>query len=99
MAALVFGEVEAGKAEQSLTSASEEDKELFVIFPAIFLLQDAPPYSVTSGIALVKSESVAAAEEIERKSLSSPTAGKTVPRHKPARSWTKSISLNGGKDV
>lgn len=42
--------MEAGKAEQSLKSASEEDEEAFVILPPIFLLEDAPPYPVMSGL-------------------------------------------------
>lgn len=94
---LVFGEEDAGTAEQ-IKSASDEDEELFVIFPPIFLLEDGPPYPMTSGVVLMKSQSIAATQEIESYSPSSPIAAKTASRHKPTRSRTKSVSLNGGKD-
>lgn len=92
-------EGEAGTKEPSLTGTSEGDQELLVIFPPIFLLEDAPPYPITNGVALMKSQARAAVEEVERKNSSSPSVGKTGPRHKPTRSRTKSISLNGGKEL
>ena len=92
--ALVMGEVE----KKSLSNASEEDEELLVIFPPIYLLKDAAPYPVTSGVALMRSQSTAAAKEIERKSPPSPVVGKTVPRQRPTRFRNKSASFNSGTE-
>ena len=94
--ALGFEEVDISAREQNLTSASEGDEELLVIFPRVYLIDDAEPDPITPGVVLMKSQTVQAAEEMERKNSSSPTAGKAAPRARPNRS-RKSISSNGGK--
>ncbi len=84
----------AGK-EKTMT-ASERDDVLLVIFPRIYIVEDSEPEPVTQGVVLMKSQSAAAAEEIERRHPSSPTAGRPGPRSRAIRTRTKSISLNGG---
>jgi hypothetical protein len=86
----------AGK--ENTTRASERDDVLLVIFPRIYIVADNEPDPVTQGVVLMKSQSAAAAEEIERKHPSSPTVGRPGPRSRAIRSRTKSISLNGGND-
>ena len=83
---------------EKTTRASQRDDVLLVIFPRIYIVEDSDPDPVTQGVALMKSQSAAAAEELERKHPSSPTAGKPGPRSRAIRSRTKSISLNGGSD-
>ena len=93
---LGFEEVDISAIEQNLTSASEGDEEVLVIFPRVYLIDDAEPDPITPGVVLMKSQTVQAAAEMERKNSSSPTAGKAAPRARPNRS-RKSISSNGGK--
>jgi hypothetical protein len=96
--ALRFEEGGAGPREPTSTGIFEGDKELLVIFPRVYVVEDAEPDPISNGVVLMKSQSTAAAKEIERKNPSSPTAGKAVPRPRPNRSRTKSSSLNGGSD-
>lgn len=86
----------AGK--KNTLRASERDDALLVIFPRIYVVADDEPDPVTSGVVLTKSQSAAAAEEIETKHPSSPTTGRPGPRSKAIRSRTKSISINGGNN-
>jgi hypothetical protein len=86
----------AGK--EKMVRASERDDILLVIFPRIYVVADSEPDPVTQGVVLMKSQSAAAAEELERKHPSSPTAGKPGPRSRAIRSRTMSISKNGGND-
>ena len=69
-----------------------------MIFPRIYVIADSEPDPVTSGVVLMKSQSAAAAEEIEMKHPSSPTAGRLGPRSRAIRTRTKSISSNGRND-
>lgn len=86
--------------EQSLARVPNEDKELLVIFPRVYIIEDEGPDPITNGVALMKSQSTAAAEEeeVERRKPSSPTAGKAVPKSRSNKARRKSISLNGGND-
>jgi hypothetical protein len=86
----------AGK--EKTVGVSERDDILLVIFPRIYIVEDSEPDPVTRGVALMKSQSAAAAEEIERKQPSSPTGGRPGPRSKAIRSRTMSMSKDGGKD-
>jgi hypothetical protein len=79
-------------------TASEQDDILLMIFPRIYFVGDSEPDPVTQGVVLMKSQSAAAAEEIEKKHPSSPTAGRPGPRSRAIRYRTQSISLNGGND-
>ena len=86
----------AGK--KNTPRASERDDILLVIFPRIYVIADNEPDPVTSGVVLMKSQSAAAAEEIETKHPPSPITGKPGPRSRAIRSRTKSVSLNGGNN-
>jgi hypothetical protein len=86
----------AGK--EKTMGASERDDILLVIFPRIYIVEDSEPDPVTRGVALMKSQSAAAAEEMERKQPSSPTGGRPGPRSRAIRSRTMSMSQDGGKD-
>lgn len=78
--------------------ASERDDVLLVIFPRVYVIADNDPDPVTSGVMSMKSQSAAAAKEIETKHPSGPAAGRPGPRSRAIRPRTKSISLNGGND-
>jgi hypothetical protein len=95
---LRFEEGGACAREQASTGISKGDEELLVIFPRVYVVENAEPDPITNGVVLMKSQTTAAAEEIERNNPSSPTAGKAGPRPRPNRSRTKSSSLNGGND-
>ncbi|KAI9873485.1 MAG: hypothetical protein M1830_000360 [Pleopsidium flavum] len=88
----------AGAKEQSMVQTPEGDEALLVIFPRIYIIEDNEPEPITHGVALMKSQSIAAAAEIERRSPPSPTTGRPGPRSRAIRSRTLSISSNGGND-
>lgn len=78
--------------EQSTTNAANgTDEELLVIFPRLYIVEDAEPSPITPGVVLRRSQSVAAAQELDRKKPSSPTT-----RSRPQRARQLSISLNTG---
>lgn len=90
---LKFGENVVSDGEQSAGVVTGEDEELLVIFPRIYSIEDNEPYPINTGVALMRSQSVAAAEEVEleRKKPSSPKGGKV----RPNRFRPKALSFNG----
>jgi len=90
----------AAAGKEKTVGASERDDILLVIFPRIYVVEDSEPIPVTRGVALMKSQSAAAAEEMKRKQPSSPTGGRPGPRSRAIRSRTMSMSqdANGVKD-
>ena len=96
---LRFEKSGAGAGEQDSTTPSDGDEELLVVFPRIYSIEGGPPDPITNGVVLMKSQSIAAKAEIERRKSSSPTVGKTMSRSRPNKPRTQSISLNAGNGV
>lgn len=86
----------AGK--ESKMRTSDRDDVLLVIFPPLYIVEDNEPDPVTPGIALMKSQSAAAAEEIEKKRPPVSTRGRSGLKSKAIRSRTMSTSLDSGSD-
>lgn len=82
----------------SQIQGSYRDDALLVIFPRIYIVEDNEPDPITPGVVLMRSQSMAAAKEIERQSASSPTIGRPGTRSREIRSRTKSTSIDGGKE-
>lgn len=55
---------------------SGPDEAMLVIFPRLYLVKDADPKPVTSGIVLMKSQTLAAAQEVRNEAPKSPTFGR-----------------------
>lgn len=86
----------ASAGKEKTMRAPEASEILLVIFPRIHIVEDNEPEPVTLGVALMKSQSAAAIEEMERKQPSSPTAGRPGPSSRAIRSRTKSMSMQSG---
>ncbi len=62
---LRFEEGSAAAGEQSTVNGFEGDEEQLVIFPRIYFIADGDPDPITDGVVLMKSQSIAAAEEVD----------------------------------
>ncbi|KAI9729511.1 MAG: hypothetical protein M1818_008483 [Claussenomyces sp. TS43310] len=78
---------------QSPQMASARDEERLVIFPRVYYLEDGQRGPITNGVVLMESQSIAAAQEMEKSSSSA--AGKLPSRPRPSRPRTMSRSING----
>ncbi|TVY36883.1 hypothetical protein LSUB1_G006895 [Lachnellula subtilissima] len=95
---LRFETSSTGDNEETTLRTPGGDDALLVIFPRLYIIEDNEPEPVTQGVVLMRSQSTAAAREIETINLPSPTTGRPGPKSRAIRSRTKSISLNGGSD-
>lgn len=81
-------------AKENGMKPSETDKELLVIFPRIYIIENGEPDPITPGVVLMQSQTVEAALEVKNEGSSSPTDGRPGLRSRPNRSRTKSMSMN-----
>ena len=58
------------------TSSRNSDRAVLVIFPRLYMVKDAKPKPVTSGIVLMKSQTVGAAQEVRSEAESESTFGR-----------------------
>ncbi|KAH8592633.1 hypothetical protein B0O99DRAFT_597074 [Bisporella sp. PMI_857] len=91
---LRFDNSRVSAGNENTANASKDDEALLMIFPRIYVIADGEPDPVTPGVVLMKSQSIPAAEEMERNSPSSPVAGKAGPRSREIRSRAMSNSAN-----
>lgn len=76
-------------------STAGVDGAHFVIFPRIYFVDNSEPEPITQGVALMRSQLIAATEEVEKNISSSPIIGRSGARTKAGRSRAQSVSLNG----
>jgi len=93
---LLFDANVAGEMEQRTTMQGGRDDELLVVFPRLYIVEkDHEPDPVTPGTVLRRSQSLAAAQELEKQPLS-PTFGRaTSTRSRPQKPRNLSISVHG----
>jgi len=92
---LLFNVNFAGETDQG-TAIQGRDDELLVVFPRLYIVEkDDKPDPITAGIVLRRSQSLAAAQELEEQPLS-PTFSRTTPtRSRPQKQRNLSISVPG----
>jgi hypothetical protein len=98
---LNFSGLRTSKTGQELTSQGAGDEELLVVFPRLYLVEtDKIPEPITAGTMLGRSQSLRAAEELE-KQPHSPIIGRAMSlRQKPHhRDRRISISTQGSKGL
>jgi len=88
---------EDANGEQAPTSdEGGKDLELLVVFPRLYIVEDDEPDPITPGIVLMRSQSLAAARELEKGRTSNSTFGKPPSaRSKPQRTRRLSTAMNG----
>lgn len=77
---LTFEDSEGSKKRGTSAANNTSDEPVLVIFPRMYIVKDAEPKSVTSGIVLTKSQTATAAQEARSEAPKSPTFGRAPRR-------------------
>jgi hypothetical protein len=94
--ALLFEASAASEKEPTTAIQGGRDDELLVVFPRLYVVEkDQEPEPVTAGTVLKRSQSLAAAQELEEQPLSPTFGTATSPRSRRVKPRNLSISVHG----